>query len=235
MHQRELFRRTRESGSMHDQPEDGRPGRRRRLLVTAILAVVVVALAAVAVATRLFPRTPELGACLHAAPVSAPATTALPPTGVPDGVQAAVVVEVVDGDGICVQPAGPGPLPPGRVAEVRLIGVNAPGKGVCGSGRAGGFARERIGDGTPVWLEADEQDRDRYARYLRYVWVSTDGRSELFNVAAVRDGYARALPKAPNERHKGEIAEAEAAARREGGGVWRCFPWRFLRWLPVRP
>lgn len=220
------------------EPVGGRRWRhlRDRKLATALAALVVATVVAVAV-WRLFPRTPELGACREAMPlpVPTPAAPPPPPAGVPAGAQAAVVVHVVDGDGICVQPTGPGPLPEGRVAEVRLIGVNAPGKGICGSDRAAGFARDRIGDGTPVWLAADEQDRDRYGRYLRYVWQGADPGGGLFNVAAVRGGYVRALPKPPNERYEDEIAEAEAEARRNGGGVWRCLPWRFLRWLPVRP
>jgi micrococcal nuclease len=199
-----------------------------------VAAVLAAALVAAAGLLHFVPRTPELGACRHPgafpAPAAEPPTVTQRPEGVPNGAQPALVVRVVDGDGICIRPAGPGPLPGGRIHEVRLIGINAPGKGACGSDQAAGFARRRIGEGSTVWISADAQDRDRYGRFLRYAW---DGEGESFNVAAVRQGYARALPKPPNTRHAGEIEGAEAAARRDGTGVWRCLPWRLLRWLPA--
>jgi endonuclease YncB( thermonuclease family) len=223
---------------MQTQPDGTTPvpvgGRRRWRVpaprVAALLVVLAVPTLAAATLLHFVPRTPELGACRGVAAPPPPADRPPRPDGVPGGSQAALVVRVVDGDGICVWPAGPGPLPAGRVHEVRLIGVNAPGKGACGSDRAAGFAGRRIGTGSTVWLSADEQDQDHYGRFLRYAW---DHEGQSFNVAAVRDGYARALPKPPNERHADEIAAAEAAARREGTGVWRCLPWRLLRWLPV--
>lgn len=183
---------------------------------------------------RLVPRVPELGACKRpgrsASPGAEPAGHPPRPVDVPDGAQAAVVVRVVDGDGICIRPAEPGLLAEGRVHEIRLIGINAPGTGACGSERAARFARRRIGGGTHVWLSADERERDRYGRFLRYAW---DAEGESFNVAAVRDGYARALAKPPNDRYASEIEAAEAEAREAGRGVWRCLPWRVLRWWPL--
>jgi micrococcal nuclease len=202
---------------------------RRLLRPRWLLALAGVGTLAVLALWRAVPRVPELGTC-EGAGVPQP-SGALPqavPAGVPEGAQAAVVVRVVDGDGVCVRPAGPGTLADDRVHEVRLIGINAPGKDACGSTQAAAYLRRAVG-GAPVWLSADDQDRDRYRRFLRYVW---DGGGRLVNVAAVREGYARALSKPPNDRHTPEIETAEAEARRAGRGVWRCLPWSLLRWLP---
>jgi endonuclease YncB( thermonuclease family) len=224
---------------MQTPPDDGTRIRHARRLqwrsrARWAAAVLVAGMLAALGVWRLVPRVPELGACTRAGrsspPTVEPADPPPRPEGVPDGTQAAVVVRVVDGDGICVRPAEPGLLAEGGVHEVRLIGINAPGTGACGSDRAAGFARRRIGEGTSVWLSADQRERDRYGRFLRYAW---DAAGESFNLAAVREGYARALPKPPNERYTGEIEAAETAARRASRGVWRCLPWRFLRWLPL--
>lgn len=201
---------------------------RRLVAVTGVLAVL---LAAGLVARRLFPRTPELDACRGALSQPAMPGPSLPPEApgaVPDGAQPAVTVAVVDGDGICVRALAQGPLAAGMVHEVRLVGINAPGAGRCGSEQAVALVRERIGEGRVVYLLGDVEDRDRYQRALRYVWAEDGG---FFNVDSVREGAARALVKAPNQRYASEIRGAEKEARDAGAGVWHCLPWKLVAWL----
>lgn len=201
----------------------------RRLAVAGLVALFLVA-ASVA-ARRFFPREPERDACRGVeAPPALPAPPAPPDAApaVPAGTQPALVVRVVDGDGICVRPLAAGPLAGEAVHEVRLIGINAPGSGRCGSEAAARFARERIGEGTVVHLLPDAEDRDRYGRALRYVWNGAGG---FFNVEAVREGAARALVKAPNEAYADALRTAEAEARDAGTGVWDCLPWKLVGWL----
>jgi micrococcal nuclease len=204
-------------------------GRRTRYLVMGAVALSL--LLAGFVTYELLPRTPELDACRaagSAGPSPGPTETSeepgIPPS-VPPGAQAVVVVRVVDGDGICVRPIARGALAAGRVHEIRLIGINAPGKKRCRSRESAAFAAGRIGVGRTVFLSADEEGVDRYGRFLRYVW---DADGALFNVEAVRLGAARALIKAPNDRYADRIRAAEAEARSKELGVWRCFPWRLL-------
>ncbi|MGH2690674.1 MAG: thermonuclease family protein [Actinomycetota bacterium] len=197
----------------------------RRLVVAGL--VVLLLLAAGVAARRLLPREPERDPCPGVEDVAAPEVPPVP-AAVPAGTQPALVVRVVDGDGICVRPLAAGPLDPGAAHEVRLVGINAPGAGRCGSEAAARLARERIGEGTVVHLLADAEDRDRYDRALRYAWDPSGG---LFNVDAVREGAARALVKAPNERYAGEIRAAEDEARDAGTGVWDCLPWKLVGWL----
>ncbi|MGH2721333.1 MAG: thermonuclease family protein [Actinomycetota bacterium] len=197
----------------------------RRLAVAGLVALLLVA--AGLAARRLFPREPERDACRGVEDVAVPPGNPAP-AALPAGTQPALVVRVVDGDGICVRPLGAGPLAGDAVHEVRLVGINAPGAGRCGSEAAARFARERIGVGTVVHLLADAEDRDRYGRALRYAW---DGAGGFFNVEAVREGAARALVKAPNERYAGELRAAEAEARDAGTGVWDCLPWKLIGWL----
>jgi micrococcal nuclease len=199
----------------------------RRLLVAGL--VVLLLLAAGIAVRRLVPREPERDACRGAeGGADAPATAPAAPAPAPAGTQPALVVRVVDGDGICVRPLAGGPLEPGAVHEIRLIGINAPGAGRCGSAPATRFSQERIGEGTVVHLLADAEDRDRYGRALRYAWEPSGA---FFNVEAVREGAARALVKAPNERYAGEIRAAEDQARDAGTGVWDCLPWKLIGWL----
>ena len=58
------------------------------------------------------------------------------------------------------------------------------------------WVRVDAGGGT-VYLLADVEDHDRYARLLRYLWTE-DG--TFFNLAAMRAGMCRATVCEPNRR-----------------------------------
>lgn len=124
------------------------------------------------------------------------------------GGDSASVVEVVDGDTIEVAVA--------RDREtVRLIGINAPERGECLADEASGWVRDRVG-GREVALVADESDRDRYGRLLRYVEVDgADVGAEL-----VRAGLALARRYPPDTARADEYEAVQQAAEDAGAGMW---------------
>jgi len=74
-----------------------------------------------------------------------------------------------------------------------------------------------------VTLEFDEDSADPYGRALAYVWVSDLG-GELFNETLVREGLARVVAMAPNDKYEERFPAAEKEARGEGLGVWATDP-----------
>ena len=143
---------------------------------------------------------------------------------------------VVDGDTIRVDLHG-------RPTIVRLIGVDTPEVAdrhdpsappqpfAC---EAAGFTRRAL-TGKSVRLEYEPEDRlDRYGRTLAYVFLD-DG--TFFNRELLRGGYARAYTRFPF-RYRKQFRADEAAAHREGRGLWapppggvdlRCRPRRWAR------
>jgi endonuclease YncB( thermonuclease family) len=74
-----------------------------------------------------------------------------------------------------------------------------------------------------VRLERDHpaEIRDRYNRYLAYVFVRRDGAWVNYNVACVRAGMAPYFPKyGYSRRFHAEFLAAEAAAKRDKLGIW---------------
>jgi len=89
--------------------------------------------------------------------------------------------------------------------------------------RAGTFAEERLADET-VTLVFDEEEpvRGNYGRLLAYVsYDSGDGSSDtVYNLEAVKEGYARAYSSGFS-RHD-TYSEAENEAFEEGRGLWEA-------------
>ena len=102
----------------------------------------------------------------------------------------AVVVRVIDGDTVVL--AGG--------ERVRLIGVDAPEVGEPGAEEATLFVRERV-EGRTVWLEPDGNDRDRFGRLRRKIWLRmpTDTydvnqiRRYQLNALLLESGHARVM------------------------------------------
>ncbi|MGI6103017.1 MAG: thermonuclease family protein [Patescibacteria group bacterium] len=124
-----------------------------------------------------------------------------------DGVR---VASVVDGDTITLETG----------ERVRYIGVDTPetyGTPEC----FGTEAKERnrtLVEGRTVRLVADVEDRDKYGRLLRYVWVG----DSFVNDALVRDGYASTLTIPPNIAYADTFRLAAADARAAGRGLWNA-------------
>jgi micrococcal nuclease len=138
----------------------------------------------------------------------------LRPPGLPVDAREATITRNVDGDTVWAQG---GTLPAGQEAKVRLLEFDAPEPNLCFGSQASQFAAAQLPVGSTVYLLADRGDLDRYGRYLRYLWKA-DG--EFFNDMAVRQGYAKAVMIAPNDRFISQIRAAEAEAKAANRGLW---------------
>ncbi|MCW8919036.1 MAG: thermonuclease family protein [Gammaproteobacteria bacterium] len=122
------------------------------------------------------------------------------------------VERVIDGDTIAVRHGG----------KVRLLGINAP--EIAHRDRVaeplGERAHQRLREllqDQQVYLEFDQQRRDRYERLLAHISLE-DGTS--VNELLLREGLARALFLQPNMRHLQRYFQAEAEAREARRGIW---------------
>ena len=128
----------------------------------------------------------------------------------------ATVLRVVDGDTLVVQVDG-------RKERVRLLGVDTPetvhpNKPVEYFGKEASAFTKRMAEGKDVRLEADPEnnDKDRYGRLLRYVWLPN---GKLLNLLIVQEGYGHAYTRFPFTRME-EFRQAEREARELGRGLW---------------
>jgi micrococcal nuclease len=158
-------------------------------------------------------------------PATAPAANEVA-LGAPGDVVAAntTIVRVIDGDTVAVSLEDAD----GNDEHVRLIGIDTPettkpGTPVeCFGKEASARLHELLPDATPVRIERDAEERDRYGRLLAYVHRASDG---LFvNEAMVADGYAAALTISPNVAHAPELGAAATEARRQHKGLWAVCP-----------
>lgn len=126
------------------------------------------------------------------------------------------VIRVIDGDTIEVK------FNTGATAKVRLIGVNtpetvAPNRPVEKYGKeASKYTKKRLTNKT-VTLEFDVGVKDKYGRFLAYVWVG----KELYNETLVKEGYARVMTIQPNVKYQEKFVKAERNARQMKKGLWR--------------
>lgn len=134
----------------------------------------------------------------------------------PEPASATTVTRVIDGDTIEVR------LAQGTKEKVRLIGIDTP-ETVdprrpvqCFGKEASAHLKELLA-GREVQLEREPQndDRDKYGRLLRYVFIS-DG---FINQKMISDGYAYAYTKFPFS-FKGQFMDAQREARIAQRGLW---------------
>jgi micrococcal nuclease len=129
----------------------------------------------------------------------------------------AEVVAVIDGDTIIVTLNG-------QEETVRYIGIDTPeprreGAPECGSHEATLFNRALV-EGETVRLVADTEDRDRYDRLLRYVYVGEGENEQFVNAELLRAGLASPLSIAPNDMYALEFERLVAEARSAKEGNW---------------
>ena len=130
------------------------------------------------------------------------------------------LVSVTDGDTIRVDVNG-------AIEPVRLVGIDAHETGgpyvdlECFGPEATDYLRWLLGLDGQMFLETDQEERDRYGRLLRWVWLEAgDGEVYLVNEALTRAGYAERYRNTPNRRYVDQIIAAEAFAQRHGFGLW---------------
>ena len=139
------------------------------------------------------------------------------------------VTEVVDGDTIHVDMNG-------KNETVRFIGVDTPetkkpnSPVQCYGPEASAYTKQTL-TGKSVRLEADPLDdnRDRYGRLLRYIYLQ-DG--SLLEESLIAQGYGFAYVSFPFGK-KDELAKLQEQARGAKIGLWaRCTPKQSgERWL----
>ena len=123
------------------------------------------------------------------------------------------VERVVDGDTIIVQ---------GVLDSIRLIGIDTPEVNDrrpqvrCLAKLATQRMEELVGN-REVLLIRDVEDRDKYHRLLRYVFLP-DG--TFVNSLIIREGYAKILTIPPNVRYVARFFSEQEAARTAGRGLW---------------
>lgn len=135
----------------------------------------------------------------------------------PADLPGAQVARVVDGDTLDVNLGG-------ERVRLRLIGINTPEtvdprRPVECFGREASQKAKELLSGQQVRLEADpsQDERDRYDRLLRYVWLP-DGR--LFNLEMVAQGYAFEYTYDTPYKYQAEFKRAQEQARAAQRGLW---------------
>ncbi len=122
------------------------------------------------------------------------------------------VLRVIAGDTIEVQDPRLGK------GKVRYIGVDTP-ETFEQPGCYGKEAKERNQElvaGKQVRLQKDRSDKDRFGRWLRYVYVG----DTFVNGELVREGYAAAVAYPPDTAQQANLEALEREARSERRGVW---------------
>jgi len=77
-----------------------------------------------------------------------------------------MVTRVIDGDTVDVSING-------VTERVRLVGIDTPERGETGFTEAGDFLRARLQEvDNQIFLERDGNDRDRFDRLRRRIWLS---------------------------------------------------------------
>lgn len=113
-----------------------------------------------------------------------------------------VVARVLDGDTIELE----------NGERIRLIGIDAPEQGELFYEEAKDFLKERV-EGKKVILEKDaSQDKDKYGRFLRYVFIE----GKLINCELLRAGLAKNVGNAKYECFEKD----EKKAKEEKVGIW---------------
>ena len=156
-------------------------------------------------------------ACEELAPGAAPAlwTDDIPANAIP-----AELASVTDGDTIQVSVDG-------VLESVRLVGVDAPESGgpyqdvECFGPEGTQYLEWLLGQGGRIFIEKDQEERDRFGRLLRWVWLDL-GRGEVYllDEALIRAGYAERFRDTPNRRYVDEAIAAEHFAQRHLFGLW---------------
>ena len=148
-----------------------------------------------------------------------------------EDLQQAIVEYVVDGDTVDVSIEG-------KTERVRLIGIDAP-ESVSHieeqNSEEGELASNHLSalleEGAPVYLQTDQEDRDRYERLLRYVWIELPGdprnpdevAHKMANAIMVADGYADTMRYEPNTYYAEQLETLKEQALAQDAGISYLF------------
>lgn len=99
--------------------------------------------------------------------------------------------------------------------KVRLIGINAPETGQPYAEESKEKLDQLIGNAI-IKLKRDVDKKDRYGRWLRYVYVG----ETFVNLEMVNQGYATAYSISPNLKYSDDFENAEQEALDNEIGMW---------------
>lgn len=127
------------------------------------------------------------------------------------------VVRIIDGDTIVVEING-------IEEKVRLIGVDTPEsldsrKKVECFGKEASLFTTNLLENTSVYLEDDstQNDRDKYGRLLRYVFLSN---GTFINETLIAEGYGHEYTYRTHYNYRDEFKVAEETALHNRKGLW---------------
>jgi len=157
-------------------------------------------------------------------PAPSPTPTVPVPAGVPAGGHRVEVVRIIDGDTLAVRAIELGaPLASTSTVTVRLLEIDTPETKhpdrpvQCYGSEAAAALAQLVPVGSAAYVVADRELRDRYGRYLLYVW---NAGGTFVNLSMVDGGFAKAVLYAPNDAHITEMRQAEQRARSARRGLW---------------
>ena len=137
------------------------------------------------------------------------------PTSFVDDKQTVFVTRVIDGDTIEIE---------GKI-KVRYIGINTPEIYHDTTGKKTGeqcFANEsylenkKLVEGKIITLIKDVSDKDKYGRFLRYVYVE-----DLFiNDYLIKNGFAKIMMIKPDVKYSLDFKQKEKVAKTNNLGIW---------------
>ncbi len=129
-----------------------------------------------------------------------------------NGETVVTVVKVHDGDTVSV-------IMYTEKEKVRLIGIDAPEMGQRPWGKKAKKYLEALlrSSEWKVRLEFDIDKRDKYRRFLAYVWTEN---GEMINLLMVKSGHAMLYTIPPNVKYTNELREAQKEARDMRLGIW---------------
>ena len=116
-----------------------------------------------------------------------------------------VVTKVIDGDTVVVEGG----------QRIRLLNIDTRERGE----NCYAEAKKRMEELVllkNVMLERDKEDKDRYDRLLRYIYVG----NMSVNIEMVREGLAIVYIYEPNVKYRSEFIAAEQEGKTAGGCVW---------------
>ncbi len=99
--------------------------------------------------------------------------------------------------------------------KVRLIGINSPERGEIYYDESRRKLKDLI-EGKKVFMEKDKEEKDRYGRLLRYVYLE----EEMVNLLMVENGYAIHYLFEPNTFYGNLFENAEKSAMESESGLW---------------
>lgn len=125
------------------------------------------------------------------------------------------VTRVIDGDTIEIEGG----------ERVRYIGIDTPEtvdprKPVQCFGVEASKKNKELVEGKSVRLEKDITNRDKYNRFLRYVWIG----DTFVNLELVQQGFAQSYSYPPDIKYQDRFVAAQKVARESKIGLWGACP-----------